>query len=179
MLSEVACQHCEAAGLEVQADGAVKCRYCGTVNHLEGVVCPACEHVNAPGADVCANCRRTLVVTCPACGVRNWSGAEACADCGRTLDSISRLSTRYGSDPANFYRELQQSAAPIKARETAASGRRMAEMEAMEQRRLAALAEARRRQQKQQRALTLVLLLVVVGFALIVAAALAVTYFSK
>jgi len=29
MLSEVACQHCEAAGLEVQADGAVKCRYCG------------------------------------------------------------------------------------------------------------------------------------------------------
>jgi polyferredoxin len=168
MLNMLPCAHCQVEGLELRPDGQVVCGLCGTVNHLDGIACAYCEQVNAPGEDVCANCRRDLLRTCPACETRNWNGAEACGNCGAALDSLSRLSTRFGTDPAVRLNEQSHNAAAIKAREAADAERRSAEFEAIEQRRLAELAVARQRKMRRQRWLAAGVFLLVIVFGSVV-----------
>lgn len=175
-LAERMCAHCEAAGLELHAEGAVVCRYCGTPNPLEGMVCPRCEEVNAAGAEVCAACRHSLVRACPACGTRQWSGADRCGHCGRDLDAVALVSSRWGVDPANRLNEQTQAAAALKASELADGERRTAEFEAIERRRQALLAEARRRRDAQQRVMFTLLGVAVLGFIVFVVVILIAAY---
>ncbi|MCC7360221.1 MAG: hypothetical protein IT317_12125 [Anaerolineales bacterium] len=175
-LADVICSHCEAAGLEPQAEGAV-CRYCGTANALTGVLCPRCDEVNPRGAEVCADCRQGLARTCPDCGLRQWAGVERCGQCGRALDALALSSGRWGRDPANRLNEQARSVAALKAHELADGERRSAEFAAIEARRQALLAEARHRRDAQQRIILMVLGGLTVGFiifvgVLVVAAAL-------
>lgn len=175
-LSERICTHCEGAGLELHAEGAVVCRYCGTPNTLEGVVCPRCEEVNAPQAEVCTACRASLRRACPDCGTRQWSGAERCGHCGRALDAVALASGRWGVDPSNRLNEQTQAAVALKASELADGERRTAEFEAIEARRQALLAEARRRRDAQQRAMFTVLGVLVLGFIVFVVVILIAAY---
>ena len=167
-LSEITCAHCEGAGLELHAEGAVVCRYCGTPNTLDGALCPRCDEVNSAGTDICGDCRQSLTRTCPACGTKQWSGAERCGHCGRALDALALASGRWGVNPANRLNEQAQAAVALKASELADGLRRTATFEAIEQRRQAFLAEARRRRAAQQRVMFSVLGIGVIGFVVFV-----------
>ncbi len=167
-LAELTCTHCDGAGLELQAEGAVVCRYCGTPNALEGTLCPRCDEVNGPGIDICTDCRQSLTRTCPDCGTKLWSGTERCGHCGRALDAVALASGRWGVDPANRLNEQTRAAAALKASELADGARRNAEFEAIEGRRQAFLAEARRRRDAQQRVMFTVLGIGVIGFIVFV-----------
>lgn len=154
-LSEVPCTNCQGHGLEVDAASQAVCRFCGTLNPVDGVICPRCDHVNPMGTEACAHCHQALYRRCPNCAALNWVGGEQCGNCGQALDALTHLSSRYGVDTANFYNELARDSAALKAREAADSDVRMSELQAIEQRRQAFLAEARRRRDAQQRALGL------------------------
>ncbi len=152
-LASLLCSHCEGAGLELQSGGRVICRYCGIANVLDGVVCPHCEHVSAPGAGVCGNCRQSLQRPCPQCGTRNWAGAETCSRCAASLDSVARLSGRYAVDPAARFNAQQHGSRGIKLEEEQGSQRRLAEMHAIEARRQANLREMQTKKAAEQRGL--------------------------
>lgn len=154
-LSEIPCTNCQGHGLEVHAASEAACRFCGTVNTVDGAICPRCDHISPAGADACANCHQALNRRCPNCAALNWVGGEQCGSCGHALDSLTHISSRYGVDPANFLNELARDSHAIKAREAADSDVRMGQLQAIEQRRQANLAEARRRRDAQQRALGL------------------------
>ncbi len=170
-LSSHLCLHCEGAGLELHSGGQVICRYCGTANMLDGVVCPQCEHISAAGAEVCGNCRQTLQRPCPKCGTRNWSGAETCRHCAASLDPVARLSNRYGVDPAARFNEQQHSSRGIKLEEEQASRRRLAELTAIEARRQANLRAAQEKKAAEQR----VMLIGTAAIVFVIVAAVAVS----
>lgn len=163
-LRELPCTHCQGAGLELHGPYQAQCRYCGTPNTISGVVCPRCEEINPPQAEACAACQQGLVRRCPDCATANWSGADHCAQCGRALDTMSVLGARLATSYADRLHAQGREAAAIKAREAEDSERRMGELQAIEARRQAALAEARRRRDQQQRALVVVVSVVVLAF---------------
>ena len=152
-LSEIPCTNCQGHGLEAHAASEAACRFCGTLNTLDGVICPRCDFVSPAGSGACANCRQALHRRCPNCAALNWVGGEQCGNCGHALDAFTHLSSRRGVDPANFLNELARDSHAIKAREAADSDVRMSQLEAIEQRRQAFLADARRRRDAQQRVL--------------------------
>jgi hypothetical protein len=152
MLRELTCSNCNGAGLELEPDGSARCRYCGTVNALGGIVCPQCEWLNAAEAEACAHCRGTLWHVCRACGRRSWSGTEQCPQCGASLDTLARMGPRL-RPAAGHWLDVQDGAAAIKAEEDATSRQRMAELEAIEARRLTAALAARERQAARDRRL--------------------------
>jgi hypothetical protein len=168
-LSEIPCTNCQGHGLDANSATEATCRFCATVNPVDGVICPRCDHVNAAGADACANCRQALSRRCPDCTTPNWTGSENCSQCGRALDAVALISTRFGVDPANRYNELARESAAIKELEAADSDRRMGQLEAIEQRRQALLAEARRRRDSQQRVMGVGLAAVVLVAVVVVA----------
>jgi hypothetical protein len=150
-LATLLCTHCEAAGLELQAGGQVLCRYCGTANVLDGVVCAHCEHTNLPGAETCGNCRQSLERACPNCGARNWAGAETCGNCAASLDTVSLMKPRLGVNPADRFNEQQRSSRSLKEQEAQSADRRTAEFRAMEARRQANIAAAQQKKSAEQR----------------------------
>ncbi len=178
-LADMTCTHCEGAGLELQAEGAVVCRYCGTPNQVEGVVCPRCEAVNAPGAAVCADCRQSLVKSCPACSTQNWAGAERCRHCGRGLDAVAHVINHWDTNPANRLNEQMRANAELKKQQLADGERRTADFAAIEQRRLAQVAEARKRRDAQQRMWSIGLAVALTVFIVFVAVILYAAYVSK
>ncbi len=151
ILSEIPCSNCQGHGLEVHALSEAACRFCGTVNTVDGVICPRCDFVSPAGSGACTNCRQALYRRCANCAALNWVGGEQCGNCGHALDAFTHISSRHGVDPANLRNELARDSHGLKAREAADSDVRMGQLEAVEQRRQAFLAEARRRRDAQQR----------------------------
>src|SRR5438034_1255601 len=135
LLTDTLCSNCRAAGLDLETESSAICRYCGTVNQINGVICPHCENINPLGAEVCEACHQTLVRRCPNCSTPNWAGAENCIRCQAPLDTMAALGARYRTDTAGRLREQRHDAASIKAKENVDSARRLAEMNAMEDRR--------------------------------------------
>jgi hypothetical protein len=154
-LASLLCAHCEGAGLELHPGGQVLCRYCGTVNVLDGVVCARCEHTNPAGAQHCGNCRQSLEQPCPTCGTRNWAGAETCRACAASLDPVTLLSNRLGVDPAHRFNEQQRRSRGLKEQEAEAGDRRLAELNALEARRQVSLRASQQKQAAEQRVLLL------------------------
>lgn len=178
-LDELTCTHCQGAGLELQPDGQAVCRFCGTANALDGVVCDQCEHINSLAAEACAACHQALWRPCPACGTRNWRGAGQCQQCGGPLDSLAFLSTRWGTDPASRLNEQAHRSTAIKAQEAADADRRLAGLQAIDQRRLQILGAARQRRDVQQRALMVIMAGFIAAFAVFVGVVLLVSYYAK
>jgi hypothetical protein len=174
-LSDTLCSNCQSAGLEVQTESTAVCRYCGTVNTLNGVICPHCEFVNAEGVQACDACHQTLVRRCPNCDTPNWAGAERCLRCQKPLDAMASLSARYRTDTAGRLRAQQHDAAGIKAKEAVDSQRRMAGLNAIEERRQQYLNQAIQARDSQQR--LWIGILIGLGFIVIVAAVIGLAFF--
>lgn len=153
-LRQTACSHCGGAGLEINAEGRVRCRFCGTADQLEGRVCPRCECVSAADAEFCENCHRPLVRVCPDCQTRNWGGAAKCAHCGRPLDTLDSLIGRLQEDTdSRLYRQQRESAG-LKAFEDQAAQHRLEQLRAIDQRREQAQNEAMAHRVVRERRLT-------------------------
>jgi Double zinc ribbon len=168
LLSDTLCSHCQSAGLDLETESSAVCRYCGTVNEVAGVLCPHCEAINAAGAETCEACHQTLIRRCPSCNTPNWAGAEKCMRCQAPLDTVAALGARYRTDTAGRLRAQRHAAASIKAKEAVDSDRRMAEFNAMEQRRQQYLHQSIAARDSQQR--LWIAVLIVLGFAVVVAA---------
>lgn len=165
-LSDTLCSNCQSAGLELQTETRAVCRYCGTVNTVDGIICPHCEFINPTGAQTCADCHQSLTRKCPQCGTPNWAGAETCMRCRQPLDAIAVLGARY-TDTAARLRAQQHDAGSLKAKEAADSKRRLDEMNAMEERRQHYLKQATQTRDSQQR--LWIGALIVLGFLVITA----------
>src|SRR5262245_50752002 len=111
-LSETLCSNCQSAGLDLQTESSAVCRYCGTVNPINGIICPHCEFINSAGAQTCANCRQSLTRKCPHCGTPNWAGEESCMRCQQPLDAVATLGARY-VDTAARLRAQQHDASSL------------------------------------------------------------------
>lgn len=172
-LADTLCTNCQSAGLDLQAESTAVCRYCGTVNTVDGLICPYCELINAAGAQTCDDCHQSLYRKCPNCGKPNWAGAEKCVRCQSSLDAVATLGARYRTDTAGRLRAQQHDAPSIKAKEAVDSERRMAEMNAIEQRRQQFLNSAVRVRDSQQR--LWMAALIVLGFIVIVGAVIGLT----
>lgn len=144
-LSHIPCTFCQGAGLEVQTATQAACKYCGTVNSLEGVLCGECAGLNPPGADVCGECGRGLYRACPNCQARNWNGHDECQECGQPLDTLSLMTPRVGQDTASRLDQQQRDSRAIKAEEATAADRRMSQLMEMDRRRQQTLREASER----------------------------------
>jgi len=167
LLTNVLCSNCKAAGLELETESSAMCRYCGTVNQIKGVICPHCEAINPLGAETCEACHQSLIRRCQNCNTPNWAGAELCIRCQAPLDTISALGARYRTDTAGRLRAQRHDAASIKAKEAVDSERRMAEFNAIEQRRQQHLNQATETRNGQQR--LWIAVLIVLGFVVIAA----------
>jgi hypothetical protein len=178
-LTEVLCTNCQGAGLELESESRAVCRFCGTANAVAGVLCVHCDFVNAAAAETCEGCRQALWRNCPRCGTRNWSGAEACRNCRQPLDITTRAGTRAGSTTADRLEAQSREAVAFKAVEAAGSQRRMAELQAIEERRQAGLREDQKRRDAQQRVMLISVGLLVVGVMVVAAVSLAWVYFTR
>jgi hypothetical protein len=141
-LRQTACLHCGGAGLELTVEGQVKCKFCGTVNNLPGIVCPRCECVSAADAEFCDNCHTALSRTCPECYTKNWSGAAQCVSCGRPLDTLDGLIGRLQEDTDSRLHRQQRESVELKALEEQAAERRLEQLRGIDQHREQAQAEA-------------------------------------
>ena len=170
-LRQTACLSCGGAGLELTSDGQVKCKFCGTVNNLPGIVCPRCECVSAADAEFCENCHAVLSHTCPACHTKNWSGAALCASCGRPLDTLDGLIGRLQEDTDTRLNRQRRESVELKALEEQAAERRLDQLRGIDQRREETQAEAMaQRAVRERQIITVVSVIAVV----VVIAALAV-----
>ena len=177
-LSQLLCTHCQGAGLELESESQAICRFCGTENAVTGTLCPRCEFVNASADETCAGCRQSLSRKCPNCGAQNWIGLDACRACQHQLDVVALASARWGTDTAGRLNAQRRDAAGIKAQEASDSQRRMAALEATEERRQGLLRESTRQRDAQQRVLLVVVALALTGFVAVVVIGLAVAYFA-
>jgi class 3 adenylate cyclase/tetratricopeptide (TPR) repeat protein len=64
-----------------------------------GVICPACETVNAPGGKFCSECGNPLGGSCPSCGEAAGPTAKFCAECGTALGRASTATTTPAAAP--------------------------------------------------------------------------------
>ena len=168
-LRTLLCSNCNGAGLELHPDGQAVCKFCGTVNAMTGPICPFCETVNEAGAEVCANCGRGLVRTCPACEAANWSGAEQCVNCGRALDTLDHLLGRLQEGTEGRLHRQQAESRYLKEQEEAASQRRSAYFQELEQRRQQELAGARRKADRERQTMQAIAIGAVVVALIVIA----------
>lgn len=131
------CPACTAPGLEVSPDGRLTCSYCGSTLPGESIVCPACGHVNA--YDV-----------------------ETCRSCGEPLSLLAQVMIRHeGRDQPYRLQQVRTQAPALKERESRESGKRMEVLQAIDQRRHAAEAEAKEAQEAYQRKISRIVLLII------------------
>jgi class 3 adenylate cyclase len=67
---------------------------------MNGVACPSCETVAAPGAKFCAECGTPLARACPSCGTPADATAKFCAECGTALGASAPAPGAAPSAPA-------------------------------------------------------------------------------
>ncbi len=172
-LRQTSCLHCGGAGLELTFEGQVKCKFCGTVNDLPGIVCPRCECVSAADAEFCENCHAVLSRTCPECHTKNWSGAARCVSCGRPLDTLHGLIGRLQEDTDGRLNRQQRESAGLKAMEEQAADRRLDQLRGIDQRREQAQAEAMAQRAVRDRQIITVVLVIAVVVVIAAVAAIA------
>ena len=177
LLSAMSCTHCGGAGLELEPNGVAVCKFCGTANKVNGIICPRCEWVSPASRESCPECGTGLFRTCAECQTKNWSGSEQCVKCGAALDLLAYTASRLQqADTTNRLSSQQRFAKEIKAEEERAAQKRTAQFAEMEARRQQGLAESQARQRAQERQLMLGLLVSILLIAAVVAVA--VVYFK-
>ncbi|MGD8586094.1 MAG: zinc ribbon domain-containing protein [Chloroflexota bacterium] len=170
----ISCPSCNSQ-IDVRGHQAeITCAVCNSVFVLAGHLCPSCGTYHQEDQATCQACGTPLVRLCRHCHTTNWTGDETCIECGERIDLLSQIEA--GSRKSTPERLSQQMAAAkqLNLTEAQASDRRMAELMAIEEARLADLRRQRTRRQRQERtmlivvfAAVLIFLVVLLGFALI------------
>ncbi len=173
-LLEVGCPSC---GSQIDVTGhqaEITCPVCNASFVLAGRLCPACGAYHQEEQAACLTCGTALVRLCRHCHTTNWTGDETCIECGQPIDLLSQIEA--GSQQSTPERLSQQMAAArqLNQAESEASDRRMAELMAIEEARLAELRRQRARRTRQERnmlvvvfAAVLLFLLILLGYAIL------------
>lgn len=69
------CPACGASGISVDVHGSLECLYCGVRLAGDPFVCPACDQVNLPKAEVCAQCGEPLTLAAQVMSRRGGQGS--------------------------------------------------------------------------------------------------------
>jgi len=146
-LVEIACPNCRHP-IDVREHGRhVTCEACRSQFILQAHLCPQCNSYHQPDEAICGQCGAALSRICRKCQTSNWAGDEYCQNCGGAMDIFDILVHSQAGYTAERLSQQMRSARALKAQDEAASARRMAELQAVEAERVAAL---RRRQQERR-----------------------------
>ena len=167
-LHELPCPRCGAPRMDVVNDRRLDCPRCGADYVIADTVCPACSHINAPGAVACTRCGGPISRACPTCGVRNWAIAETCEHCGETLDAVAEMSTRWSHRTQDRLTEIMNSAVDIKRRESEAASARSAALWEIERHRQDNIQHDLAQRRMQERRLIILALGVIIVMLLLV-----------
>jgi uncharacterized protein YbaR (Trm112 family) len=146
-LLEVACPNCRHP-IDVREHGRhVICDACRSQFILQAHLCPQCNSYHQEDEAICGQCGASLSRICRKCQASNWAGDEYCHNCGGAMDIFDILVHSQAGYTAERLSQQMRQSRDLKRQEEAASARRMAELEAIEAERVAAL---RRRQQERR-----------------------------
>lgn len=165
ILLEIACPNCFNP-IDVREHGRhVVCDACNSQFLLQGHLCVRCKNYTAEESSLCGQCGSPLKRVCGRCHTVNWIGDEYCIQCGQAMDIIDILQRHSSSATTDRLHQQMAEARRLKELEMQASERRMAEMMAAEE---ARLAELRRRQELVRARERVVIVLVLAGLALFI-----------
>ncbi|MBE7531893.1 MAG: zinc ribbon domain-containing protein [Chloroflexi bacterium] len=169
MFTEVACPNC-LHPIDIRQHGRhVTCAACQSQFVLDGHICPRCNAYHAQEQGFCGECGAPLTRVCQKCRTSNWAGDEFCKQCGTAMDILELLKVNYAQTTADRLHAHQEWAREIKAKEESDSQRRMAQLMAQEQARLAEMARLRAAQSQKDKHLFLLINLFAFLFLVIVA----------
>lgn len=152
----VACPSCNSEVKVNDVSGDSRCTVCGTHFSLRGHLCPRCDSYHQNEGALCLECGNPLTKVCRNCHAVNWSGSVLCYQCDNPIDIVSMVVDGSATTTAKRLRRQMDEAQAIKTAEELASGKRMAELLAIEEARLAELRQRMARQQRQERRLLMI-----------------------
>ena len=166
MLTELACPNCQNA-IDPRDHGKhVNCDACGSHFILDGHFCANCNAYYKDEVGFCQECGSSMHRLCRKCNTRNWAGDEHCKNCGAALDIFEILHQQNNQAAADRLIERQLFAREIKEKEKAASAKRMADLQQIEQDRRREIARRRQIQKKKDQQL-FIIVGIAIGFALL------------
>jgi len=173
LVLEVSCPSCGSQIDVTKHQAEITCAVCNGVFVLAGHLCPSCRAYHQEDLAACTACGTPLVRMCRHCHTTNWTGDETCIQCGEPIDLLSQIEAgSRRSTPERLSRQMA-AARQMNLSEAEASDRRMAELMAIEEARLAELRRQRTKRQRQERTMlivvfvaVLIFLLALLGFAL-------------
>ena len=145
------------------------CAGCSQSWPLTGHLCAVCGTYQHEESAVCSGCGYALSRICPACRARNWTGDDLCRKCHQPLSLLDILPQTNARATASRLNEQMKEATRSKVAEARDSARRMKELEAIEDQRLASLQAYQQQKANRERRmlLTAVVLALVVLMALL------------
>jgi uncharacterized protein YbaR (Trm112 family) len=174
LLHEVACPNCRSPIDLAEHGQQIQCAACSSRFILQGHLCPRCSTYHSKEVPFCGHCGTPLTRTCAKCGTGNWAGEEYCQQCGEAMDIFDLLSRHAAQDRQRWQDERRETIRHIKAIEEKSSQQRMAEFQAIEAERQAALRQRKAAQHKRDQ----LLLSLAVALLVVLAAAILITTFG-
>jgi hypothetical protein len=170
---EISCPSCGSQIELTNHRAEITCAVCNGVFVLAGHLCPSCGNYHQDDHAACLNCGSSLVRLCRYCHTTNWTGDDTCIECGESIDLLSQIEAESRKSTPERLSQQMAAARQLNLVEAQASDRRMAELMAIEEARLAELRRQHARRQRQERtmltvvfAAVLLFLLILAGFAL-------------
>lgn len=161
ILREIACPNCRHP-IDLQQDGrSLSCAACGSQFILEGHFCPSCLAYHQADTLFCGQCGTALKRTCQRCQTSNWAGHEYCQQCGAALDIFDVVMLQTKEARKKMQEERLDLIRKMKEEEERASARRMQELVAIEEARLAEFQARRHKQAQRDRQMLIAAFLVI------------------
>jgi hypothetical protein len=156
-LVEIACPNC-LNPIDVREHGRhVTCDACRSQFILQAHLCAQCGAYHKQDEVVCGECAAPLVRLCRKCNTSNWAGDEHCQKCGAIMDILDILAQNQSGYTADRLSRQMSQAQELRAAEEVASQKRMAELMAIEEERLANLRQRRLERKAEERKLVLLI----------------------
>ncbi|GMQ78546.1 MAG: hypothetical protein BMS9Abin02_1064 [Anaerolineae bacterium] len=170
------CPSCGVVGDQPAEANEVTCQACRQLFMLSGHYCPDCSEYSEKNQVSCTNCGEILMRSCPRCGRENWSGRLNCHYCGQSLDFFTTVAGRHSpTATADRLQAQMQQAKTIRAIDDVASGKRMEELNLIEEVRKSQIREQENKRKQRDRQLLiaaavglLLFILVIVIFSLLI-----------
>lgn len=176
LLQEVACPNCQYP-IDIREHGRhVTCEACNSHFVLQGHLCPYCSSYHKEEALFCRECGAALVRSCGRCATANWAGDEYCAKCGEALDIMDLLTRFQHNSRMELLEKRQEEIRRIRQIEDEATRRRVEELNAIEEARLAELQLHAEQKRAQERKLMLFTAAIIITFVVLVLLTAVVTY---
>jgi hypothetical protein len=171
---EISCPSCGSQIDIATHQAEITCAVCNTAFSLAGHLCPSCGTYHQEDLAACLACGTPLVRLCRHCHTTNWTGDESCIECGQPIDLLSQIEAESRKSTPDRLSQQMAAARQLNLSEAEASDRRMAELMAIEEARMAELRRQQARRQRQERTMLIVVfaavllfLLILLGYALI------------